>query len=133
MNQTTFNTIEKNLRDAANAIVLAKRPDYTQDRDDVLDNFRASAEEAGITMKQVWLVHFYKQYSAIARLVKNPTATPSESIESRFADLLNYTILGYAIFNDASVKTPNLHPETAPTTPVSPDFRVDPYDLGAIK
>lgn len=105
MNQTTYDTTCQELLDAARKIVEAKRPEYTQDNADVLHNFKQSGEAAGITPLQAWVVHMEKQYSAVCRAVKNPAATPSEGIQSRFCDLINYLQLGYALFVEKEMAT----------------------------
>jgi hypothetical protein len=98
MNSTEFNKVVNQLNEIADRIVSQKRPDYTRQSSDVLANFKESAEQAGITPLQAWLIHFHKQYTAIARFVANDNCTPSEPIESRFADLRNYLHLGYGLF-----------------------------------
>lgn len=98
MNSTEFNKVVKQLNDTADTIVSQKRPDYTRQSSDVLNNFKEAAEMAGITPLQAWMVHFQKQFSAISRFVANDDCQPSEPIESRFADLRNYLHLGYALF-----------------------------------
>jgi hypothetical protein len=95
-----FDKVAASLNDLADQIVVKKRPDYTQQDTDVLANFKRAAHDAGITPLQAWLVHFQKQYSAVARYVANPTCEPSESITSRFADLRNYLQLGFALYNE---------------------------------
>lgn len=100
MTAEDFNKLVKQLEAVADGIVAAKRPDYTQESDDVLQNFKDAAALAGITPLQAWMVHFQKQFSAIARYVKNPACKPSETIESRFADLRNYLHLGYGLVID---------------------------------
>ncbi len=106
MTQTEFDQRIQQLNDFADDIILVKRPDYTRDNTDVLSNFKEAADFCGITPMQVWGVHFFKQFSAVMRMVKNPDGTPSESLDSRFADLRNYLQLGYA-----------LHKETTRTQP----------------
>jgi hypothetical protein len=97
MTQNTFEQHTINLDSLADSIVQAKRPEYTRDSPDVLSNFKETAAFCGITPMQVWGVHFFKHFSAIMRMVKNPTGIPSESLDSRFADLRNYVRLGYAV------------------------------------
>lgn len=100
MTSQEFNKVVNQLDETANQIVSVKRPDYTRESADVLQNFKDAAEQAGILPLQAWLIHFYKQYSAIARFIKNPQCTPSETIDSRFADLRNYLQLGYALYKE---------------------------------
>jgi hypothetical protein len=100
MNLVTFTTEIENLHRMAQTIAEKKRPDYTQGATDVLANFKDAARDAGITPMQAWAVHFQKQYSAVCRWAKKPDASLSEPLDSRFADLLNYIGLGYAIYRE---------------------------------
>lgn len=100
MTQGEYDGYTEMLKTMADDIARAKRPDYTRGNADVLHNFRESAEIAGISMLQAWLVHFHKQFSAVARYAKNPEAKLSEPIDSRFCDLYNYIQLGYAIMQE---------------------------------
>lgn len=102
MSPTTFEKHCNDLKEIADQIVAAKRPDYTQGNPDVLHNFKAAAERAGITPLQAWLVHFEKQYSAICKMVKDPNGRFSESAQSRFADLHNYLFLGWGLVNETT-------------------------------
>jgi hypothetical protein len=97
-----FETVVSEMHTLASDIASAKRPDYTQESSDVLQNFKDGAKDAGIRPMQDWMVHFQKQYSAICRMVKNPAGTPSEPIIARFADLRNYLDLGYALYVEES-------------------------------
>lgn len=100
MTQPEFDALIASLNDHADSIVARKRPDYTRENVDVLANFKETAEMAGITPLQCWMVHFYKQFSAIARAVKNPESTPSEPLKDRFADMWNYLQLGWALLRE---------------------------------
>jgi hypothetical protein len=124
MTATVFDEVTESLHRNAGSIAARKRPDYTQESADVLANFKDAARDAGITPMQAWLIHFQKQYSAIARHVKNPQGIPSESILSRFADLLNYIDLGHA-----------LYVEKAPTFPVlaQPDIVSEAVYLDSLR
>lgn len=97
MTQIEFNQSTDELTRHADAIIDAKRCDYTEQNVDVLHNFKASAVAAGIAPLQAWLVHWHKQSSAVSRFIKNPSIPPSEPMLSRFADLRNYLQLGYAL------------------------------------
>lgn len=100
MTQQEFDETVGSMHQYAADIVRQKRPDYTQESSDVLANFLTAAHDAGITPLQAWLVHFQKQYSAVARFVKNPTAIPSEPMIGRFGDLRNYIDLGFALMTE---------------------------------
>lgn len=66
--------------------------------DDQLANFKRSAEEAGITPEQVWLVFYNKHADAIKSFIAKPPTKwgavgPSEPIEGRIDDAILYLIL----------------------------------------
>lgn len=96
MNIAEYETVEAELLALAKSIRDRKRPSYTVGDDDVLMNFKRDAKMSGITALQNWHTHFQKQAAAIARWVQTPDAEQSEPIEQRFADLINYCLLGYA-------------------------------------
>jgi len=100
-----FDTGTTGFIEMCSEIANRKRPDYTQMSADVLANFKDAARDAGITPLQAWLVHFQKQYSAVARFIKTygkeGAPAPSESVLSRFADLYNYILLGYALYRES--------------------------------
>lgn len=103
MLQSEFDETIQILNDYANKIVEKKRPDYTQEHIDVLHNFKQAALAAGITPMQAWLVHFHKQYSAVAKWVKSPKKDVSEPMVDRFADLRNYIYLGFALMQETTL------------------------------
>lgn len=96
MNIAEYETVEAELLALAKSIRDRKRPSYTVGDEDVLMNFKRDAKMSGITALQNWHTHFQKQVAAIARWVQTPDAEQSEPIEQRFADLINYCLLGYA-------------------------------------
>lgn len=97
--QAQYDLISKDLIDRAFAIETAKRPDYTVGDVDVLKNFKASAEEAGITTEQAWIIFAKKHWDAIRSIMRAEKGrTFSEPPRERFADLLNYLKLGYALY-----------------------------------
>lgn len=77
-----------------------KRPSYTIGNVDVLHNFKRDAEAAGVTSKQNWYQHLLKQVAAIGRWVQTPGSDQSEPMEERFADVINYAKLGYALMRE---------------------------------
>jgi hypothetical protein len=87
------------LLDLAYRIEQAKRPGYTQDSNDVLDNFKKAAEMNGTTPMQAWGVYFYKHVAAILSYAKNPDIPQAEKLSGRFADAINYLKLGYHMIN----------------------------------
>lgn len=95
MNQKDFDLKRQSLHSKAETIVERKRTAYTMQNDDVLHNFKTTAERCGITPLQAWAVHFEKQVSATMNYCKG--GDPGEPIEGRFCDLQNYLELGYAL------------------------------------
>lgn len=90
----------QNLIEKANQVSSAKRPEYTIMSDDVLANFKNSAKNLDVPPLYVWSIFFDKQLSSIQAHIKNPNLQEAEPIESRFADLYNYVLLGYALFKE---------------------------------
>lgn len=97
MNIKEYESAESILLDIAAAIRARKRPSYTVGDEDVLMNFKRDAKMSGITPLQNWHTHFQKQVAAIARWVQTPDEKQSEPISERFADLINYCLLGYGL------------------------------------
>ncbi len=81
MTQTEFDKLVKQLNDYSFDIMVSKRPEYTNEDTDVLANFKSTAE----------------RLETYAHL-KNANLKKSEPIHSRFADVINYCYLGYALF-----------------------------------
>lgn len=98
MNAAGYDTLIGRFHEAAKEVTVAKRHDYTGNDDDVLKNFKAIAERAGLTALQVWTVYMLKQIDAVTSAVKFPGSPPSEPISQRFIDIHNYTNLGLALF-----------------------------------
>lgn len=97
MNIDQYESAEAELLALAKSIRARKRPSYTVGDEDVLMNFKRDAKMSGITPLQNWHTHFQKQVAAIARWVQTPDAEQSEPIPERFADLINYCLLGYGL------------------------------------
>jgi hypothetical protein len=75
-----------------------KRPEYTNEDADVLNNFKSTAERLGISELKCFGVFFDKQLQSIFSHINNANLKKSEPIHSRFADIINYCYLGYALF-----------------------------------
>lgn len=83
-----------------------KRPSYTAGHPDVLHNFVRDAESTSVNVAQNWAGHMLKQAHALARWAQDPLAPQSEPPISRFADLVNYAKLGFAIYKEHYVDDP---------------------------
>ena len=100
MTQEQFNEAYDTLYNHAMSIREAKQPEYTLESVDILNNFKESARRAGVTPLQVWSIFFDKQLTSIQAHIKNPDLKPAEPLSSRFADLYNYLLLGYCLFQE---------------------------------
>jgi len=98
MNTIDFNTLVHKLNEHANEVMSKKGPEYTQESDDVLNNFKSTSKRIGISELKVWSIFFDKQVQSIMSHVNNPNLDKAESLESRFADVINYCRLGHALF-----------------------------------
>lgn len=107
MTQKEFNEVIKELDKMSKSIMLNKRPEYTNENEDVLQNFKSTAEELGISDLKVWAVFLMKHFQSVFTHVRNANLKKSEPIESRFADIINYCYLGLALFYERDGKKKN--------------------------
>jgi hypothetical protein len=103
MIQEEFNAIVSILRVDAQDVRRLKQPEYTLENSDILNNFKESAKRAGIDPMQVWSIFFDKQLSSIQAHIKNPNLKQAEPLDSRWHDLYNYLLLGFALYKESSV------------------------------
>jgi hypothetical protein len=94
--------IKEDLYETAASIRTAKEPEYTMESADVLNNFKQSAIRAGVTPMQVWSIFFDKQLTSIQAHIKNPDLKQAEPLDSRWADLYNYLLLGFALYKESA-------------------------------
>lgn len=92
-----FNKLSDSLLNKAKEIRDSKRKSYAPG-DDVLSNFKEDGKAAGIKSLQAWLLHYSKQMAAVRSFIIHGHI--SEPMDQRFADLINYTLLGWALIND---------------------------------
>lgn len=105
MTQEEFiRVIKDDLYDAAAQIRSAKQPEYTMESVDILNNFKQSAKRAGVSPMQVWSIFFDKQLTSIQSHIKNPNLVQAEPLDSRWADLYNYLLLGFALYKESDVQ-----------------------------
>ena len=100
MNTIEFNKLVHKLNEYSNNVMSKKGPEYTQESSDVLNNFKSTAKRIGISPLKVWSIFFDKQVQSIMSHVNNPNLDKAESLESRFADVINYCRLGHALFTE---------------------------------
>ena len=100
MTQKEFNTLSKALDFMCKDIMKSKGPEYTQEDKDILANFKNTASRLNTTPLKVWGAYFDKQLSSIYAHLNNANLKRAETIESRFADIINYYHLGLALFKE---------------------------------
>jgi len=79
-------------------LLFKKNKDYTVN-DDALSNFKELAKEMGVSPLKIWYQYVWKHFAAIRTFVKDGKVE-SEGISSRFTDMINYMLLGEALFMD---------------------------------
>ena len=102
MTQREFTKLSKALDYMAKDTMKSKGPEYTQEDRDMLANFKNTASRLNTTELKVWGAFFDKQISSIYAHLNNANLKKAESIESRFADIINYCHLGLALFKERS-------------------------------
>jgi len=102
MTQEEFSYVYNILSENAMYIRSVKQPEYTLENLDVLNNFKQSAIRAGVSPMQVWSIFFDKQLSSIQAHIKNPNLVQAEPLDSRWADLYNYLLLGFALYKESA-------------------------------
>lgn len=100
MNKKDFIETKKSLDSYAKSIMDGKQPEYTNNDEDVLHNFKSTAKNLGLKPMEVWGVFFYKHIQAILSHAHNPDMHQAEPIQSRYADAMNYLYLGYALYKE---------------------------------
>ena len=65
MTQTEFNKLVKQLNDYSFDIMANKRPEYTNEDADVLNNFKSTAERLETSEMKVWATFFEKQIQSV--------------------------------------------------------------------
>ena len=102
MTKKEFDKLSKALNYMATSTMESKGPEYTQENKDVLANFKNTADRLNTTELKIWGAFFDKQISSIYAHLNNANLRKAETIESRFADIINYCHLGLALFKERS-------------------------------
>ena len=105
MTQKEFKGLSKALGLMSKEIMKDKGPEYTQQDRDVLANFKNTAERLNTVPLKVWGAFFDKQISSVYAHLNNANLKKAETIESRFADIINYCHLGLALFKERNSRT----------------------------
>ena len=100
MKSIKFNTIVGTLDAHAIETMEKKGPEYQTGNEDVLNNFKSTADKLGVDPLVIWYAYFDKQCCSIAAHVKDDKLQQAEPMISRFGDVVNYAKLGYALFHE---------------------------------
>ena len=100
MNKKNYHKLRLDLLYEAKVIMESKQKEYTNNNKDILYNFKTTAEMLKLKPIQVWAVFLHKHIQSIMTHTHNKKIDLSEPIEGRFADAINYLILGLAIIKD---------------------------------
>ena len=100
MRQEEFKKLIHELDKIAKSTMDLKQPEYTNNDEDILYYFKTTGERLNISALKVWGIFMEKQISSINAHINNCNINRAESIESRFADVLNYAYLGLALFKE---------------------------------
>lgn len=97
-----FQAKARELLDVAEQIRERKNPVYALDNEDsdYHQNFRFISDVVGITPLQVWAVYALKHVTSIMTYVKNSDVEQPEDLDGRFADLINYTLMGFSLYRE---------------------------------
>ena len=100
MTSIEFNKLANELDKLAKDIMNKKGPEYTQQDLDILANFKNTGDRLNTSPLKIWGAFFDKQITSIYAHLNNANLKKAESIESRFADIINYCHLGLALFKE---------------------------------
>ncbi len=98
MTREEFDRATEQLLTLAEEVANSKRPDYTQGSEDVLRNFKEAGRDAKISPEAACLVYMRKHWDAIVTIMIDPDRKYSEAPPLRFADLINYLKLAFALY-----------------------------------
>ena len=120
MTQAEYDKVTGELMALALSIEDGKRPGYTVGSEDVLANFKRTADRAGVSVGQAWAILWLKHVDAVLSIMTRPDLPQAEAPPGRFADCLNYLRLGFAILSEtlpAPVAEPSATFEPGALTP----------------
>ena len=107
-----YDIVAQSLLDEAKRIETSKRPGYTIGDADVLANFKRVADRVRVQCPcgcghvfpipagAALCVYLLKHADAIVAILSQPTLPVSEAPLGRFADLVNYAKLGFALHSE---------------------------------
>ena len=105
MTTEQFDNLCETLNRTRTAIIMSKRPEYTEGHADILNNFKVVAAELGLTPLQVWYVYFRKHVASIGQFCADDSRKLSEPITGRICDAMNYLELLHALVKEKEKQT----------------------------
>jgi len=122
MKDKEFQSVLTELIKECKEVLRGKGHDYTGGDSDRLINFKRNADNLGLSSMHVWAVYAGKHWDSICTLVKTGRQESGEPVKGRFLDLINYMILGYALYQDTLSDAQNCpvlndHPPGKPYPP----------------
>ena len=102
MKKREYNKIRLELLYLSKKIMEEKQPEYTNNNKDVLYNFKSIGGRINVEPLKVWAIFFDKHVQSILSNITNDDIIPAEPIETRFADAINYLVLGLALMVDVN-------------------------------
>ena len=104
MDHKEYNQLKNELLNVCQEIMNQKQPEYTNNDSDVLHNFKSTAKRLKLNPQEVWGVFLDKHIQAILSHAGNPDMHQAEPIMSRYADAINYLLLGFAMHIESMKK-----------------------------
>ena len=89
MTKEKYENLRAHLNECAKGVMSLKQPEYTGENEDVLHNFKSTADLVGISPLEAWAVFFIKHVQSVVSHAKNPSLKESEPIKERYVDLIN--------------------------------------------
>lgn len=114
MDTKQFEKLCKELLDKAEVTLFARSHEYASDTDR-LANFRQPTSMLGISPAEVCLMYQMKHIASVAKIAKESSQgiLPSkELLQEKCQDVLNYTLIFYAIMNEMIQAQAASKPET---------------------
>jgi len=103
MTSAEYQALRESLSASADRVSFDKRREYTGNDEDILNNFKRIAKRLDVSPLHVWAVYFNKHVDSVNTYIKDRQSV-SETMESRFSDLLNYLFLGYGLVKESEAQ-----------------------------
>ena len=130
MTKEKYENLRAHLNECAKGVMSLKQPEYTGENEDVLHNFKSTADLVGISPLEAWSVFFIKHVQSVVSHAKNPSLKESEPIKERYVDLINYVHLGYALVKEQEDIKIEFLGKAKGHDPQFGDYTVQPGDAG---